>query len=118
MYVKGKLGIQKTRIKEGAIVKEEGSIRIEDQKANKVLENMIEGVTTGYKERIRIKGVGYKAEKILSTLGQNKEMGAKGELGRIELSLGYKDVKKVPLNPQVKIEISGNNTVIEGKGTL
>ena len=95
-------------------MKEAENLIIEEPKAKKVLEKMIEGVTTGYKEKIRIKGVGYKAEKIVAPKNSNES----GERGRIELSLGYKDVKKVALNPLVKIEISGNNTVIEGKSSL
>lgn len=88
IYVEGPKGIQKIRV--------EGSEK-------KWVQKMIQGVTIGYKGKLKIKGVGYKAEK--------KENG-------IIISLGYKNKRIMPKNDKVEYTIGGNGTVIEGKSTL
>lgn len=95
IYVKGKLGVQKARI-EGVEI-EEGEIR---GKGREVIKRMIEGVREGYKGKIRIEGVGYKA------------IEGKGE---IRLSIGYKDEKRVKIPEGVEIKVKGNGTIITGK---
>jgi large subunit ribosomal protein L6 len=98
VYVRGKLGIQKA-IVEGVRV-EGGEIKIETGEGREVVRRMIQGVSEGYKGKIKINGVGYRAV----------EQG-----GEVKLTIGYKDEKVVKLGEGVKVEISGNGTIITGR---
>lgn len=98
IYVRGKLGIQKA-IVEGVVV--EGSeIRVETAAGRETIKRMVQGVSTGYKGKVKIHGVGYRA------------MEGKGE---VKLSIGYKDEKVVKISDGVEIKITGNGTIITGK---
>lgn len=87
IYVEGPKGIQKIRVA--------GSVS-----EKKWVQKMIQGVTIGYKGKLKIKGVGYKAE--------NQDKG-------LIISLGYKNKRIMPKNDIVEYNISGNGTIIEGK---
>jgi len=98
IYVRGKLGIQKA-IVEGVVI--EGSdIKVETLGGRETIKRMIQGVSTGYKGKVKIHGVGYRA------------IEGKGE---VKLSIGYKDEKVVKINEGVEIKITGNGTIITGK---
>lgn len=101
VYVRGKLGCQKA-IVEGVKI-EEGEIRTETGEGREVIRRMIQGVKEGFKGRIKIHGVGYRA---------------KEEGGKVKLTIGYKDEKVVNIGEGVSIEITGNGTVITGKSAL
>lgn len=98
IYVRGKRGIQKA-IVEGVSV-EGGEIRTETGEGREVMKRMIQGVNEGYKGKIKINGVGYRAI----------EQG-----GEVKLTIGYKDEKIVKMGEGVKIEITGNGTIITGR---
>jgi large subunit ribosomal protein L6 len=101
IYVRGKLGIQKA-IVEGVEI-EGTEIRVENAAGREVIKRMIQGVSTGYKGKVKIHGVGYRA-----TEGQ----------GEVKLNIGFKDEKLVKMNDGVEIKITGNGTVITGKSTM
>lgn len=88
IYVEGPKGVQKVRVG--------GSEK-------KWIQKMIQGVTIGYKGKLKIKGVGYKAEKR-----------GKG----LVIALGYKNKRIMPENEQVEYEVGGNGTIIEGKSAI
>lgn len=98
IYVRGKLGIQKA-IVEGVRV-EGGEIRTETAEGREVMRRMIQGVSEGYKGKIKINGVGYRAVE---------------EGGEVRLTIGYKDEKVVKMGEGVKVEITGNGTIITGR---
>lgn len=98
IYVRGKLGNQKAII-EGVRI-EGGEIKTETAEGREVVRRMIQGVSEGYKGKIKINGVGYKA------------VTAEGE---VRLTIGYKDEKVVKMEEGVKIEITGNGTIITGR---
>lgn len=99
IYVGGKKGIQKARIT--GIDIENGEIKVKERKGEEVLKKMIEGVSKGYKTKMKINGVGYKA---------------KVEDGKIKISVGYKDEKEVAIEGNVEIKVEGNQIV--GKGDM
>ena len=110
LYIKGKLGVQKVRLGQIALSSGGESLEIEDPAAIKVIKKMIQGVTTGFQQKIKINGVGYKAQ-------LNPSPSHSSGVSQLELSLGYKDTKVITLDPRVGIVISGNGLIIEGKST-
>lgn len=101
VYVKGPQGIQKAIIRGVRVVG--GEVEVEGQVSREVLKKLIQGVTQGYKQKIKINGVGYKAQV--------------GKEGEVELSLGYKDVKVVKMAEGVEVKVEGNGTIITGRST-
>lgn len=100
VYVKGPLGVKKAKIR--GVREEGGEIRTEERATMKVIKQMIEGVTIGYKQKIKINGVGYKATKSVEG---------------VEINLGYEEPRRVRIKKTVEIGITGNGTIIEGKST-
>lgn len=98
IYVRGKGGMQKAIIEGVEIV--EGEVR---GKGREIIKRMMEGVSEGFKGKMRIEGVGYKA-----TEGK----------GEIRLSIGYKDEKVVKIPTGVEIKVKGNGTIITGKSEI
>lgn len=92
IYISGPKGVKRMQVKVG---------ESEKMKTNKVKE-MIRSVTHGYKEKITIVGVGYRAE----------EVG-----GKIEISLGYRAPIKVAIPSGIGIKVKGAGTIIEATGT-
>lgn len=92
------MGIQKAII-EGVKVKGE-EIEIGAGEGRETLRRMIQGVSSGYKGRLKINGVGYRAV---------------AQEGKVKLTIGYKDEKEVKIGEGVKIEITGNGTIITGR---
>lgn len=86
IFVQGPKGIQK--------------IRVKPENEKKWIQRMVQGVTVGYKTKVRIKGVGYKAEK--------QEKG-------LVLALGYSNRRLVPTHPSIEYKVTGNGTIIEGR---
>jgi len=101
VYVRGEKGIQKAKI-EGVEIKE-GEVKVERGKGRGVIKRMIEGVSEGFKGKLKIEGVGYKAKE------------GKGE---IRLSIGYKDEKVVRSPAGVEMKVKGNGTIITGKSEI
>lgn len=101
VYVRGKQGSQKA-IVEGVKI-EGGEIKIESGEGREIIRRMIQGVTEGYKGRLKIQGVGYRA---------------KLEEGKVKLTIGYKDEKEVKIGKGVGIEITGNGTIITGRSAI
>ena len=103
VYVRGEKGIQKAKI-EGVEIKE-GEVKVERGKGRgfPVIKRMIEGVSEGFKGKLKIEGVGYKAKE------------GKGE---IRLSIGYKDEKVVRSPAGVEMKVKGNGTIITGKSDI
>ena len=99
IYVGGKKGIQKARILGVEITG--GEIKVSERKGGEVLKKMIEGVSKGYKAKLKINGVGYKA---------------RVEHGEVKLSVGYKDEKVVKIEGKVEVKVQGN--IITGKGDM
>jgi len=100
LYIKGKLGIKSVLVTGVKI--ENGELVIDDHTTKRVIKKMIQGVTIGYKEKLKIIGIGYKAQ-----LNKNN----------LELILGYKDPIIIPLEKGISIELKSNGTIIEGKST-
>ena len=81
--------------------------RRDDEKASKafhgltraLVQNMIEGVTTGFKKELEINGVGWTAR----LQGKN-----------INLSVGYADTRTVTIPDGVKAEVQGNRIIVTG----
>jgi len=81
--------------------------RINDQRRNRafhgltrsLLQNMITGVTEGYKKELEIIGVGWNARQ----QGMN-----------VSLKLGYADEKVVPIPMGVKVDIQGQKITVSG----
>lgn len=101
VYIRGKLGCQKAIVEGVSLDGEE--IRTETGEGREVIRRMIQGVKEGFKGRLKIQGVGYRA---------------KEEGGKVKLTIGYKDEKVVKIGQGVSIEITGNGTVITGKSAL
>lgn len=101
IYVRGEQGIQKAIVPGVEVIGER--IEVESQIGRDVVKKMIQGVTTGYRGKIKIQGVGYRARE------------EKGEVG---LTIGYKDEKIVKIPQGVEIKIEGNGTIIRGKSGL
>lgn len=97
IYVEGKLGIQKARIK-GVEVKDD-RVEVTTRKGEGVIKEMIEGVTKGYKAKMIIAGVGYKA---------------RVEGKKMKLSVGYKDEKEVDIKEKVEMKVEGNTIIARG----
>lgn len=98
IYVRGRMGIQKAIVEGVKVIGEE--VETETGEAREIIRRMIQGVKDGYKGRLKINGVGYRAT----------EQG-----GKVKLTIGYKDEKVVKISEGVKIEITGNGTIITGR---
>jgi hypothetical protein len=90
-YVKGPRGVLKVRMGQ------------EKEKNDEVEKAMIQGVSKGYKEKLKILGVGYRVEKTGT---------------RLKVKLGYKNPIEMEVPTGVEIEVTQNGTVIEGKSAL
>lgn len=64
-----------------------------------LIQNMIEGVTTGFKKELEINGVGWTAR----LQGKN-----------IALAVGYADTRTVAIPDGVKAEVQGNRIIVTG----
>lgn len=107
--VKGKLGTLNLTVKPVIDLKIEGSeitvVRANEEKHTKQLhgttraniQNMIVGVSEGYKKELVIVGIGYRCQ----MLGQN-----------IEMSLGFSHKKIVKALPNTKIEAKSQTEII------
>jgi len=102
LYIRGKLGIKKALVTGVKI--HNGEILVNDQTTKRVIKKMIQGVTVGFKEKLKIIGVGYKAQ-----LNKDKN--------QLELMLGFKDPIILPIEDGIEIQIKTNGTVIEAKST-
>jgi large subunit ribosomal protein L6 len=102
VYVKGPQGVQKAIVR--GVRVEGGEVEVEGQVSREVVKKLIQGVTQGYKQKIKINGVGYKAQV--------------GKEGEVELSLGYKDVKVVKMAGGVEVKVEGNGTIITGRSQI
>ena len=60
VYVKGPQGVQKAIVR--GVRVEGGEVEVEGQVSREVVKKLIQGVTQGYKQKIKINGVGYKAQ--------------------------------------------------------
>ncbi|MGM0932160.1 MAG: 50S ribosomal protein L6 [Bacteroidota bacterium] len=110
--VKGKLGELKQEIKGIEVKIEDGVITFErsseksEQKAKHglyraLVDNMIEGVTTGYTKTLELVGVGYRA----SNQGQ-----------KLDIAVGYSHNIVIDLAPEVKVETvsdKGKNPIVK-----
>ena len=110
--VKGKKGELSQEIKEVTLKIEEGVITVErpsDSKDHKskhglyraLINNMMTGVTTGWKKELELVGVGYRA----SNQGQ-----------KLELALGFSHSIILNIAPEVKVETvseKGKNPIIK-----
>ncbi|MGY5848963.1 50S ribosomal protein L6 [Salegentibacter sp. F14] len=110
--VKGKLGELKQEIKGIEMKIEDGVITFErsseksEQKAKHglyraLVNNMIEGVTTGYTKTLELVGVGYRA----SNQGQ-----------KLDIAVGYSHNIVIDLAPEVKVETvsdKGKNPIVK-----
>lgn len=110
--VKGKLGELKQEIKGIEMKIEDGVITFErsseksEQKAKHglyraLVDNMIEGVTTGYTKTLELVGVGYRA----SNQGQ-----------KLDIAVGYSHNIVIDLAPEVKVETvsdKGKNPLVK-----
>jgi|NOAtaT_6_FD_contig_111_596306_length_774_multi_2_in_0_out_0_1 ribosomal protein L6P/L9E len=99
LIIKGKLGIKKAYLDNIDLVN--GEIITNDLATKRIIKKMIQGVTVGFKEKIKLVGVGYKALINQSLL----------------LHLGFKNPISVPLDSMIDISIKGNGTIIEGKSS-
>jgi large subunit ribosomal protein L6 len=111
--VKGKLGELSMQVTEPIAVKVEESVvtveRPNDQKNvrakhglyRSLIQNMVDGVTTGFTKELELVGVGYRASN-------------KGQL--LELSLGYSHNIVIEVCPEVKVETvseKGKNPIVK-----
>ena len=93
----------KVEINDGVIT----VIRPNDQKESRalhgltrsIINNMIEGITNGFKKELEVNGVGYRVQKQGTTL---------------VLNLGYSHQVKVPEIPGIKFEVQGNKITVLG----
>jgi hypothetical protein len=92
VYITGKLGTKR-------IVFDASTSPRERERLEKEL---IQSVTHGFKEKITLKGVGYRAQIVNNML---------------ELSLGYKTPTVVAIPKDVQLSIKAGGTVIEGFST-
>jgi large subunit ribosomal protein L6 len=102
LYIKGPLGIKYVLTKKVQIEKDR--ILVKDPNTERLVKKMIQGVTTGFKLKLKIIGVGYKAQ--INQLTNN-----------LELYLGYKNPIIKPIISDITIIITSNGTIIEGKST-
>ncbi|MDT0552562.1 50S ribosomal protein L6 [Urechidicola vernalis] len=110
--VKGKLGELSQEIKEVSVKVEEGVVSVErpsDSKDHKakhglyraLINNMIQGVTTGWSKELELVGVGYRA----SNQGQ-----------KLDLALGFSHNIVLNIAPEVKVETvseKGKNPIVK-----
>lgn len=89
IYVTGKYGTQRAELSSTATA----------SKIEKITKEMVRGVTYGYKEKITIRGVGYRAQQV----GNN-----------LELSLGYRNPVQVQIPSTIELKVKGGGTIIEG----
>jgi len=73
-----------------------------DRERDRLEKELIQSVTHGFKEKITLKGVGYRAQIVGNML---------------ELSLGYKTPTVIEIPSDIKLQIKGGGTIIEGFGT-
>ena len=93
----------KIEVKDGVI----SVIRPNDEKENKslhgltrtLINNMVEGVTNGFKKELEVNGVGYRVQK----QGNN-----------LVMNLGYSHQVSVPEIEGIKIEVQGNKIAVIG----
>jgi ribosomal protein L6P/L9E len=105
MYVSGALGVLKARVGKGEIAScgKERKIREKEEKERKRVEKQMRiGVSSGYKAKVKMRGVGYRAIK---------------KDGIMEIKLGYKEAVKMRIIEGVEVETSVNGTIIKGKAT-
>ena len=98
VYVTGRRGNLKA-IVEGVKINGD-QITTETVEGREMIRRMIQGVTEGYKGRVKIIGVGYRATQ-------------DGE--KVKLAIGQRDDKVVKISAGVKMEITGNGTIITGR---
>ena len=110
--VKGKLGELSQKIDEIAIKNEDGTLTLERPSESKehkskhglyraLINNMIQGVTTGWTKELELVGVGYRA----SNQGQ-----------KLDLALGYSHNIVLNIAPEVKVEAiseKGKNPIVK-----
>lgn len=87
IYVEGPKGVKRIRIATTSPKKESQ------------VQEMIRGVVHGYKDKLTIKGVGYRAEQTPA--------------GQIELSLGYRAPIKMGVPTGIEVKVKGAGTIIE-----
>jgi large subunit ribosomal protein L6 len=63
----------------------------------KLVSNMVEGVSTGFKQALLVNGVGYRAELKENTL---------------TLNLGYSNPIEYPLKDGIEVSVEGNNKIV------
>ena len=100
LIMRGKQGIKKANI--GAIQIENSEIFAKDLATRRTIKKLIQSVTVGFKGKVKLIGVGYKAN-------ENPTSG-------IEINLGFKDPIQVAKPKNMEIKIKANGTVIEAKG--
>lgn len=98
IYVRGQRGTLKAMV-DGVRVNG-NEITTETVEGREMIRRMVQGVTEGYKGRLKIIGVGYRAT----------QSGKK-----VKLAIGQRDEKEVEISAGVKIEITGNGTIITGR---
>ena len=92
IYISGKYGSKRVKVPS----------TITEQEQAKIEKEMVRSVTYGYKEKIGIKGVGYRAQVVAS---------------KLEISLGYKKPIVVEIPSTIKIKVKGGGMIIEGWST-
>jgi ribosomal protein L6P/L9E len=123
LIIKGKLGVKKAKLKLdklGPVGPDSSEIyaHTNDLSTKKIIKKMIVGVTIGFKQKLKLVGVGYKA------LKKDNEL---------SLLLGFKNPRVISLAPplpsrlasntyseslpQIQVEVRGNGTIIEAKST-
>lgn len=102
LFIKGPLGVKYALVEN--VVLENNKIIANDILTKRLIKKLIMAVTSGYKLKLKIIGVGYKAQ-------------INNDTKNLELYLGFKNPKIKPLIHGIDISISGNGTVIEGKST-
>lgn len=89
IYVTGKHGSKRVKVANTTT----------EQELAKLTKELTRSVTYGYKEKIGIKGVGYRAQVVNS---------------KLEISLGYKNPIVVEIPPTIKMKVKGGGMIIEG----
>lgn len=100
LHIKGKLGSKLALIKDFNVLND---IILVDNLASKALiASMIQGVSIGFKEKLKFIGVGYKATIVNNSL---------------ELALGFKNPVIINIPKNITISLNSNGTIIEGKSS-
>ena len=86
VVIKGQLGVKKALFPDVKVWNRE--LLVNDLTTQRVIKKMIQGVTIGFKQKLKLIGVGYKATLLI-------------DLNQLELSLGFKDTIKIPLVKKV-----------------